>query len=242
MSSEQALSKRVYATVRRMDLASMDALLAELQQLDQPDLDGLIAYVNGGRVFLSGAYAEATKYFEEALGAFRSIGDREGQNVAYGMLAITYVHTSQFAEGYAVLNRALDLAIERDDQRRIAWCYQNIGTIMADVFEHERALEYNLKAEAQFKQLGDGLGVVHTLYQRSIILASLGRMKKLWTQRSKPSRTRQRRRIPPSGRTCRSTWPTSMGMPDVSMTWIAPWRPLTLRRSRSSDRYSRIAP
>ena len=150
-------------------------MLDELSTTTDEAKEGLIAYVRAALVSLEGDYTGAIASLEKALDVFKQIGEREGENVTYGMLAVIYNHTSQFAEGYGMLNRALDLATERNDESRVAWCRLTLAHVFHNVHEHERALEYLEKAEETYRRTDDGIGIVNTLYAKSMNLSQLGR-------------------------------------------------------------------
>ena len=91
-------------------------------------------------------YAEAGKLYEEAISITREIGDRKGEAVVSGNLAVMFSTLGEYYKAKEYFWRALAITIEIGDREGEAACYGNLGTVFLSLGEYGKAKEYLEKA------------------------------------------------------------------------------------------------
>jgi predicted ATPase/class 3 adenylate cyclase len=105
-------------------------------------------------------FAEGTPWFEQALAAYRELGDRAGEASALWALHQAYEGAGDVARSIEVAREVLAIAREIDDRFRIGWSAYTLGYALALHGETSEAFELLEESLGVFAEAGDRSGVL----------------------------------------------------------------------------------
>lgn len=104
-------------------------------------------------------YVNAIKYAEKASELSKSIGDIQGESIAYNLIAISYLRMGDYYNCIKYQNKALDIAKMRGAKKDIAASYNNIGSVYTMQGKYNEALPLHLEALKLSLEIEDLEGV-----------------------------------------------------------------------------------
>ena len=123
-------------------------------------------------------YVEAGELYEKAINIMREIGDRKGEEIAYGNLGVVFSSLGEYDKAKENLENALTITIETGDRAGEARCYGNLGSVFQSLGEYRKAKEYIEKALSIKTEIGDRKGEAAGLMTLGNIVHSRGEFNK----------------------------------------------------------------
>jgi tetratricopeptide (TPR) repeat protein len=111
---------------------------------------------------IPGRFEEAVNDYRAATESLIELGERGEAAYALLFLGVVQSQHRQNAEGLASLKRALALAEEAHDLRRIGWSLFNIADLLQEEGHLEEAEERNRRSRAILEKVGDRFGLAQT--------------------------------------------------------------------------------
>jgi tetratricopeptide (TPR) repeat protein len=111
---------------------------------------------------IPGRFDEAVRDYQEATEALIGLGERGEAAYALLFLGVVQSQHHQNAQGLASLERALGLAEEAHDLRRIGWSLFNIADLMQEEGQLDPAWERNRRSREILEKVGDRFGLAQT--------------------------------------------------------------------------------
>ncbi|MCI4332032.1 MAG: AAA family ATPase [Thermoplasmata archaeon] len=111
---------------------------------------------------IPGRFEEAVHDYREATESLIALGERGEAAYALLFLGVVQSQHHQNAQGLLSLQRALALAEEAHDLRRIGWSLFNIADLLQEEGRLEEAEERNRRSRAILEKVGDRFGLAQT--------------------------------------------------------------------------------
>jgi tetratricopeptide (TPR) repeat protein len=112
----------------------------------------------------AGDYRGSVKFFEDALGLAKAIGDRRGIRICLNNTASALNNMGKREEAAAVLKEALRYAKDAEDRYGLRVVYSNLGYTYRMLGDTRRALEYYTLALGTAQQINDRQGEAISKY------------------------------------------------------------------------------
>jgi tetratricopeptide (TPR) repeat protein len=128
-------------------------------------LDAVARHLNelGLAYYELGESRRAIEFYEQALGIYREIGDRQGEGSTLGNLGLTYVALSEQRRAIESFEQHLAIANEVGDRRGEANALGNLGIAYKNLGEPHRSIELYEQALGIDREIGNRYGEGATL-------------------------------------------------------------------------------
>jgi predicted ATPase len=154
------------------DRALLAEALTNLGYVPEPNQSASSGLSLGGRPF-----------FEEAIGLYRELGDREGLSAAIGALAVSRIRAGDLEGARPLVEESLALARATDNRFAIGWSLNGLSIIAYYEGRLQEAVRSGVEALRVFSETGDVSGISVILVELSAAAQSLGALEPTWRLR-----------------------------------------------------------
>jgi CHAT domain-containing protein len=102
-----------------------------------------------------GEYAQALKYYEQALVIRKEVGDKAGEGTTLSNIGGAYHHLGEYAQALKYYEQALVIAKQVGDKAGEGTTLNNIGGVYSNLGEYPQALKYYEQALVIHKEVGN---------------------------------------------------------------------------------------
>lgn len=127
--------------------------LAMSKQAKSPHRIAECLVVIGNIHLLKNKFDTARMYFQNALDTFQMYGFTYRTDVCYRQVAATYTGEERYLDATNFLNRALDIAIEKEDFNSIAQTYLALSEVSVKRGDEETAIDYAMQSYVTANQI-----------------------------------------------------------------------------------------
>ncbi len=145
---------------------------AETTQERKAEADQL--FKAGTQQLNTGQFREALQTFEQALGIYKVLGDRQSERTTLNNIGFVYKSVGHYAQALKYFEQALIIAKEVGDKAGEGIILHNIGAVYNSLGQYADALKFYEQALVIRQQVGDKAGEKDTLNNIGLAYSNLG--------------------------------------------------------------------